>query len=245
MAAAASSGGIPEADRVLLEAAEDEAAGIAPADVKIILLGDSAVGKSKLVERFLLDKYKPRTRSTFALTLYRYNTTVPADEEVGETGGGPLTVDFWDTAGQEKFASMHPSYYYRAHACILVFDVTRKPTYQHLPNWYEELRGFCPHIPAFVVANKIDMNEKATTKRFAFATKNSLPLVYGSAADGTNVVRVFHESIRAAWRYKNHGDDLEAMLYRMLDDPTFGHKAAEGDEAEEKAAVVASARRVG
>jgi len=232
--AGAEAEGIPEAHRVDLEAAEDEAEGIAPADLKIILLGDSAVGKSKMVERFLLDKYKPRTRSTFALTLYRYNTTVPRDEEVGEAGGAPLTVDFWDTAGQERFASMHPSYYHRAQACILVFDVTRKATYQHLPAWYKELRGFCPHIPTFVVANKIDVNERVTSKRFAFATKNSLPIFYVSAADGTNVVQVFHEAIRAAWRYKNHGDDVEAMLFRMLDDPTFGALgAADGaDEAE-------------
>ncbi len=46
-----------------------------------------------------------------------------------------MAVDFWDTAGQERFASMHPSYYFKAHACILVFDVTRKVTYQNLANW--------------------------------------------------------------------------------------------------------------
>lgn len=71
-------------------------------------------------------------------------------------------LDFWDTAGQESFNRMHPSYYYRAHCCILgkgiampatwrdtigtdslyvaVFDVTRKITYQHLTDWYSELR---------------------------------------------------------------------------------------------------------
>ncbi len=42
---------------------------------------------------------------------------------------------------------MHPSYYYKAHACVLVFDVTRKVTYQNLQNWYKELRQYCEHIP--------------------------------------------------------------------------------------------------
>lgn len=227
-----------------LEAEEDKVAGIETADLKIILLGDSAVGKSKMVERFLLDKYKPRTRSTFALTLYRYNTTVPAVPEVGEAGGAALSVDFWDTAGQERFASMHPSYYYRAQACILVFDVTRKATYQHLPNWYKELRSYCPHIPCSVVANKIDVNDRMTSKKFAFATKNGLPLHYVSAADGTNVVQVFQEAITAAWMYKNHGDDVESMLFRMLDDPTFGAPdvAAHGTGEEEGAESSAVAR---
>jgi Rab-like protein 2 len=221
----ASSVGVPEEGRVVLEAEEDKAAGIPPADLKIILLGDSAVGKSKLVERYLLDKYKPRTRSTFALTLYRFNTTVPPDSSVGEKGGAPLAVDFWDTAGQERFASMHPSYYYRAQACVLVFDVTRKATYQHLVDWYKELRSYCPSIPCFVVANKIDVNEAVTSKKFAFPANHGLPLFYVSAADGTNVVRVFEESIQAAWKHKHHGDDLESMVYRMLDDPAYGTEA--------------------
>lgn len=71
------------------------------ADFKIILLGDSAVGKSKLVERYLMDEYNPRQLSTFALTLFRKDVKL---EDSGET----VTVDFWDTAGQESFNRMHP-----------------------------------------------------------------------------------------------------------------------------------------
>ena len=93
-AAAAASG----ATETTLEEEEED-----PADVKVILLGDSAVGKSKLVERFLMGQYEPRQLSTFALTLFRY------DHE--QEDGKVIKVDFWDTAGQERFASMHPSYY--------------------------------------------------------------------------------------------------------------------------------------
>jgi Rab-like protein 2 len=119
-------------------------------DLKIILLGDSAVGKSKLVERFLMDEYNPRQLSTYALTLFRKHV----DLENGES----VLVDFWDTAGQESFNQMHPSYYYRAHCCVLVFDVTRKITYQHLTDWYKEFREFCPDVPCVLVANKIDVD---------------------------------------------------------------------------------------
>ena len=62
--------------------------------IKVICLGDSAVGKSKLIERFLMDGYKPQQLSTFALTLFNYNTKV---------GDRDVTVEFWDTAGQERF----------------------------------------------------------------------------------------------------------------------------------------------
>ena len=82
---------------------------------------------------------------------------------------------------------MHPSYYFRAHACILVFDVTRKVTYQHLEGWYKELRQYSAHVPAIVVANKIDINPEVTKKEFQFATKRNLVNMFASAADGTNV----------------------------------------------------------
>ena len=63
---------------------------MAPADLKLILLGDSAVGKSKLVERFLLNDYEERTSSTHALTMYRH---------VANHKGAEYKVDIWDTAG--------------------------------------------------------------------------------------------------------------------------------------------------
>ena len=118
-------------------------------DLKIILLGDSATGKSKLIERYLMDEYNPRQLSTYALTLFRKEVRLDGESSV---------VDFWDTAGQEAFNRMHPSYYYRAHCCILLFDVTRKVTYQHLADWYKELREYCENIPVVLVANKIDVD---------------------------------------------------------------------------------------
>ena len=98
----------------------------------MILLGDSAVGKSKLVERFLLDGYAPQQLSTYALTLYRwdikrsYEIKMYATRYRTKVGTRDVLIDFWDTAGQERFNTMHRSYYHQAHACIMVFDATRK-----------------------------------------------------------------------------------------------------------------------
>ena len=147
------------------EVAEEAAGSIGAADVKIILLGDSAVGKSKLVERYLLGDYHPRQLSTFALTLYR------KELEIEEKN---VKIDFWDTAGQERFNSMHPSYYFQAHCCILVFDVTRKNTYKHLQDWLDELNTFREEIPIICVANKIDMNYSVTKKKFKFPIEHKV-----------------------------------------------------------------------
>jgi len=183
---------------------------LAPADLKIILCGDSAVGKSKLVERFLLDDYSPRTLSTYALTLFRYN-----HEHEGRT----WAIDFWDTAGQEQFDRLHASYYFQANACILAFDVTRKVTYKNLETWFKEIRQHCPDIPVLCVANKIDIEPGMAKKKFNFPATHSLPFYFVSSSDGTNVVRVFKETIQLAIANKEQPpDEVMAEIYNLLRD---------------------------
>ncbi|XP_074650431.1 rab-like protein 2A [Tubulanus polymorphus] len=193
--------------------------------VKVICLGDSAVGKSKLVERFLMDGYKPQQLSTFALTLFRYNTKVN-DEEI--------SVDFWDTAGQERFYNMHPSYYHQAHACILVFDVTRKVTYKNLPKWFQELREYRPDIPCLCAANKIDVDYDITNKTFNFVKKHEMPFCFVSASDGTNVVRLFRNAIKLAVSYKNNSTDFIDQVMKELEN--FDLEVEEDKEESESAA---------
>lgn len=65
----------------------------------------------------------------------------------------------------QRFESLHPSYFHRAHAAILAFDITRKVTYKSLERWYSELRTYCPHCPAICIANKIDVDYRVTQVR--------------------------------------------------------------------------------
>jgi Rab-like protein 2 len=105
-------------------------------DLKIILLGDAASGKTKLMERFLLNSFKTGRLSTHALNIFpyfvesKYILNITSFLTLGD--GRKWNVDFWDTAGQEQFNKLHPSYYFGAHACILTFDISRKITYKNL-----------------------------------------------------------------------------------------------------------------
>ncbi|KAB0355785.1 hypothetical protein FD755_021726, partial [Muntiacus reevesi] len=139
-------------------------------NVKIICLGASAVGKSKLMERFLMEGFQFQQLSTYTLMLYKHTATID---------GKAVLVDFWDTAGQERFQSMHTSCYHKAHSCIM-------------------LREFRPQILCIVVANKIYADMKMAQKSFSFARKFSLPLYVVSAADGTSVVKLFNDTSRLA-----------------------------------------------
>jgi len=155
----------------------------------------------------------------FAMRMRRYDCKLVVEKELGEED---FSVDIWDTAGQERFNSMHASYYYGAHACIMVFDVTRKATYKHLTNWYKELRTYCPSIPCFVLANKIDFNMEVTKKSFAFPEKHGLDMRFVSAADGTNVVSIFKDAIQQAAVYKRTSKDLMADVMDLLQDERLG-----------------------
>lgn len=176
--------------------------------VKIICLGDSAVGKSKLVERFLLDDYIPQQSSTYAVNLFKYSTKVR---------GKRVAVEIWDTGGQERFNTMHPSYYHGSQACILVFDVERKITYKNLANWYKEMRHFRPDIPCLVVANKIDIDLRVTQKAFNFAAKHQLPMYFVSASSGVNVVKVFRDAIKLSVAYKENSTDFMDEIMKELE----------------------------
>ncbi|KAJ0029231.1 hypothetical protein NQD34_004228 [Periophthalmus magnuspinnatus] len=189
--------------------------------VKIICLGDSAVGKSNLCCS------RPQQMSTYALTLYKHKATVG-----NKTVAVGKYTNFWDTAGQERFQSMHPSYYYKAHACIMVFDIQRKITYKNLSMWYKELREYRPEIPCCVVANKIDADMKATQRSFNFAKKHDLPSYFVSAADGTNVVKMFRDTIRRAVEYKQNPTDFMDEVLQELENFDLD-KTAEDSEADD------------
>lgn len=190
------------------------------ADLKIIMLGDSAVGKSKILERYLMEEYNPRTASTYALTLFRHNHH--------DDSGKEYKIDFWDTAGQEQFNKLHASYYFQANACILAFDITRKVTYKNLEMWYNEMRQYCPDIPVICIANKVDADPSMARKKFNFPATHQLPFFPVSAADGTNVVRVIKETINLAIKNKEEpADEVMAEIWNLLrEEESASSKAA-------------------
>lgn len=133
--------------------------------------------------------------------MYRYNYNL---------SGKDYKIDIWDTAGQDSFNDLHPTYYYGAHVVILVFDATRKVTYLNLKQWYNEMRVQCPHIPCMVIANKIDIDQKVITRKYNFVNEIGCPFEFVSASNGTNVVAIFQQALEMGLHYKQnpHQDDF-------------------------------------
>ncbi|XP_048373675.1 ras-related protein Rab-18-B-like isoform X1 [Sphaerodactylus townsendi] len=100
--------------------------------LKLLFVGDSAVGKSSLLLRFTEDQFEPNL-----------DPTIGVDFKVKQmvVGDLPLQLAIWDTAGQERFRALTPSYYRGAQGVILVYDVTRRETFGGLESWLREEMG--------------------------------------------------------------------------------------------------------
>eukprot|EP00882_Tetradesmus_deserticola_P002875 GHRQ01003057.1.p1 GENE.GHRQ01003057.1~~GHRQ01003057.1.p1 ORF type:complete len:223 (+),score=81.19 GHRQ01003057.1:251-919(+) len=119
--------------------------------IKVILCGDSGVGKTCLIERMFSNKFDPTLPSTIG-TDQRFKRL--------KVDGVHIGVSVWDTAGQDRFQSLTPMYFRGAHGVVYVFDVTRQETLDSLANkWMDDFRQYSTHPEAvqMVVGNKIDL----------------------------------------------------------------------------------------
>ena len=133
-------------------------------DVKVVLLGDQGVGKSSLVLRFVTNNFKFDSETTigasFMSKMIMVPTQVPGSQEE-HTEMTPINFKIWDTAGQEKYHSLAPMYYRGAAAAIVVYDITRKTSFETLQNWVNELKQLGPeNIVIAIAGNKSDLENE-------------------------------------------------------------------------------------
>ncbi|KAK4552498.1 Vacuolar protein sorting-associated protein 21 [Recurvomyces mirabilis] len=131
-----------------------QAAAAAPkpsSSVKLVLLGEAAVGKSSLVLRFVNNDFQPNKEPTIGAAFLTQKTHLPTRT---------IKFEIWDTAGQERFASLAPMYYRNAQAALVVYDVTRASSLGKARHWVAELqRQASPGIVVCLVGNKVDLAE--------------------------------------------------------------------------------------
>uniref|UniRef100_A0A1B6F5Y9 Ras-related protein Rab-33B n=1 Tax=Cuerna arida TaxID=1464854 RepID=A0A1B6F5Y9_9HEMI len=167
---------------------------------KIIVVGDSNVGKTCLTYRFCEGKYLEKPEATIG---------VDFRERVVIIGGEEIKLQLWDTAGQERFRKSMVHHYYRnAHAVVIVYDVTKLSTFQSLPLWLEECEkhNLTNQVPRILVGNKCDCRESVavnTNLAQRIADAHNMPLFETSAmseSEGGTIEAIFltlaHKLIR-------------------------------------------------
>jgi small GTP-binding protein len=152
--------------------------------VKLVLVGDQAVGKTSIATRHVEHEFDPDVPPTV-------NTTYSA-LDMG-LHGTTYAFDLWDTAGQEQFKSMVPNYARNAAGALLVFDVTNADSFANLPEWVSTVRQTAE--PAFVIfGNKTDLEgERAVPAEQAenYCRENGFAYCEGSAKTGVGVRAAF------------------------------------------------------
>jgi small GTP-binding protein len=154
---------------------------------KLILGGDGGVGKTSMVHRFVEDAFQTDYKSTIGTSIMKKECQFDGLES-------KVRFVIWDLAGQAQFKRVRQSYLTNAEAGILVFDVTRKPTYENIKNWHKEITEATPTITLILVGNKIDLVEAkqvSTEEGQALANELGLSYLETSAKTGENINDAF------------------------------------------------------
>ncbi|KAJ1968511.1 Ras- protein Rab-2A [Dispira parvispora] len=153
---------------------------------KYIIIGDTGVGKSCLLLQFTDNRFQPAHDLTIG---------VEFGARIVNVGNKRIKLQIWDTAGQESFRSITRSYYRGAAGALLVYDITRRETFDHLATWLEDARKYSnANITIMLIGNKCDLENKRAVSREegeAFARENGLFFIETSAKTAANVEEAF------------------------------------------------------
>lgn len=153
---------------------------------KVVLIGDSGVGKSNLLTRFTRNEFNLRTLTTIGVEFATRNLHICSKT---------IKAQIWDTAGQERYRAIVNAYYRGAAGALLVYDITKHITYENVERWLKELREFGDsNMLVMLVGNKSDLRHLRaipTEEAKSFAEKNNLSFIETSALDSTNVETAF------------------------------------------------------
>ncbi|CUS23634.1 LAQU0S11e00804g1_1 [Lachancea quebecensis] len=157
--------------------------------IKLVLLGEAAVGKSSIVLRFVSNDFAENKEPTIGAAFLTQRVNM---------GDHTIKFEIWDTAGQERFASLAPMYYRNAQAALVVYDVTKPQSFIKARHWVKELREQASKdIIIALVGNKLDMVETGAERKVALeeaenlASQEGLLFFETSAKTGSNVNEVF------------------------------------------------------
>ena len=192
---------------------------------KIIFLGDQGTGKSCILNRFVDDKFDENYQATVGLDFQSKNVKIDNQD---------IHLLLYDTAGQEKFRSLNPMYTRDANIIMLVYDITRKESFNNIPIWIKDLTNVKFEEVIFVlIGNKIDLNDKREVNKEEgekYSEENNMIFEEVSAKTGENFPELFYNKIfeQIALKFKpgvqGTINDIQEMKIKIGDDDKNNNK---------------------
>jgi len=155
--------------------------------VKLIIVGDSGVGKTNLITRFASDKFEKNSKATIGVEfIYK---TLKINKDI-------FKIEIWDTAGEERYKSITSAYYKGAKGAIIVYDITSEQSFNNIETWIHEVKGKTSNsLQILIIGNKSDLYKDrkiSLEKGIEKAQSLNLHLLETSALDKTNVTEAFY-----------------------------------------------------
>ena len=158
---------------------------------KVLLLGDSSVGKTCFLLKYTDKTFQEIHMSTIGLD-YRLKT-------IKLNNGKNIKLQIWDTAGQDRFRAITKNYYKGANGIILIYDVTSLQTYENIKTWVNQIKEEAPqNVVIFIAGNKIDLEEErkvSTEEGKRLAEEFGYPFYETSAKDDININEIFDDLV--------------------------------------------------
>ena len=163
---------------------------------KIVLVGDSGVGKTNLLTRFSKNEFSLESKTTIGVEF--------ATKTITTESGHVIKAQIWDTAGQDRYRAIASSYYKGAVGALLVYDITKTKSFENIEKWLKELRDHgAENMRTMLIGNKSDLaNDRQVSMEAAagYAEKEQMPLLETSALDSSNVAAAFELIIKEIYK---------------------------------------------
>jgi small GTP-binding protein len=155
---------------------------------KLVVVGDPSVGKTSLIRRYANKKFEESYLPTIGADFTIKQIDLKQDKATKQ-----IMLQIWDMGGQRLFERIKEHYLIGANAGLIVFDLTRRPTFEHLENWLEDIKRLCGEIPCVILANKSDLSNRdiAKDELTKLASDKEVEIFETSAKTGNNVDHVF------------------------------------------------------
>ena len=197
---------------------------------KVIIIGDTAVGKSNILSRYVKDEFSTNSKSTVGVELGIKFLKVKNTK---------TKIQIWDTAGQERYRAITSSYFKGSNGCFIVYDITNEASFNNIENWYEQIqKETSKDIPILLVGNKCDLEderkvpiekgkEKAQNLNCAFFETSALKKI--------NIDKIFEELVNNIYEKtggNKNDDDINVELVK--DDKAVNLNEVKSEESDKK-----------
>ena len=195
---------------------------------KIVLIGDTSVGKTNILSKYLTDEFDAKSKATVGVEFGVKNFKIE---------NNIVKVQIWDTAGEERYRSITNAYYKGAKGSLLVYDITNKKSFENVEKWISDLKANADEdISMILLGNKTDLEDKrvvTTEEGKNKAEFYNLTFMETSALNGNNIQEAFNELIMDVYKRNHELLENQAKVEIIRDKKTIELDKGEDNNTDE------------